>query len=537
MAGGRCLGLTAVLCAVMLWGCQAVLGRGEETGAVSGSAAAESAGNAGQQDGRGAAGEEDFGVSGESGASGVPSVSGEDPAVAGGSGRSGSGGQSEDTAPAISNPEYGKYDWWQEDGGKEGAKAAPEDELEARVVIATDIHYLADQLADGNCESFVCGAENGDGRVLPYLWQITAAFFDQVKSLHPDFLVLSGDLAMDGEKLSHQELAELLGGLEDQGIEVLVIPGNHDINNAGAKGYREDTVYPTENITAPEFAEIYGDFGYEQAEERDPASLSYVYKLDDYFQFLMLDSCQYDPVNLVGGALQNETYDWVEDVLNRAWEMGVRTIPVTHHNLFDQSGVSRAFFDNCTIMHDEKLIEMFEDNDVRLHLSGHLHIQHYVEQDGICEVVTGSLLMDPFQYGVIDILRDGDIHYYNQQVDVERWAKEKGSKNEELLNFSEYGMDFMRQVNYGKAYRELKKRVDGGDIALSDADMVDMASYYAVLCENYYAGTMYKIIDKARRDPAYDKWMDIDFISETSSFLDNILEDPAYNYNDVWIRY
>ncbi|MFQ8842968.1 MAG: metallophosphoesterase family protein [Clostridium fessum] len=59
------------------------------------------------------------------------------------------------------------------------------------------------------------------------------AFLDDMKEEDPDLLILSGDLTLDGEKASHEELAELLEGLSEAGIEVAVIPGNHDINNSG----------------------------------------------------------------------------------------------------------------------------------------------------------------------------------------------------------------------------------------------------------------------------------------------------------------
>lgn len=458
-------------------------------------------------------------------------------------GGSGSGDASDPAGSAEPGPDSdgrgdsGSGDRGGSGSGGPGALSVRDKNVQSRVVIATDVHYLADQLTDGKCESFMEMAEESDGRVLPYLWEITDAFFDEISEIRPDFLIVSGDLTMEGEKLSHQEFAEKLGSLEDEGIQVLVIPGNHDINNGAAKGYREETIYPTASVTAGEFAQIYEDYGYLEAEERDGYSLSYVYKLDDYFQFLMLDSCQYDPVNTVGGALENETYEWVEGVLEKSWETGVRTIPVTHHNLLDQSGVSKAFFDNCTIMHSESLLGLLSDNDVKLHLSGHLHIQHYREESGVSEVVTGSLLMEPFQYGVIDILRNGDIHYYSRQVDVEGWAKDRGMKNPELLDFESYARHYMWEVNWEKAYRELSAKVQSGDVYLTGDEVYRMALYYAAVCENYYAGTMYKVIGEAKADPAYELWMDIEFTTETSSFLDNILQDPALNYTDILIKY
>ena len=154
-----------------------------------------------------------------------------------------------------------------------------------------------------------------------------------------------------------------------------VIPGNHDINNPYARKFTSDGTVKTDSITADEFAQIYSDFGYVAADSQDPASLSYLYKLDDYYWLLMLDSCQYDPVNRVGGMIRGETYDWMEKQLESAWEEGAQVITVSHHNLLDQSRVSREFYDDCTIEHNEEMIRMLYDYDVRLHLSGHLHLR------------------------------------------------------------------------------------------------------------------------------------------------------------------
>ena len=62
---------------------------------------------------------------------------------------------------------------------------------------------------------------------------------------------------------------------------------------------------------------------------------------------------------------------------------------------------------------------MLSDNEVRLHLSGHLHLQHYMEEDDVAEVVTGSLVMAPCRYGVVDLYEDGSITYHTETVNVE----------------------------------------------------------------------------------------------------------------------
>ena len=152
--------------------------------------------------------------------------------------------------------------------------------VEKKIVVATDMHYFAEKLAGNRCDSFVGMARGGDGRVLEYGWEVMDAFLDDMKKEDPDLLILSGDLTLDGEKASHEELAELLEGLSEAGIEVAVIPGNHDINNPDARRYTADGAEKVESITADEFRDIYADFGYVAADSRDPASLSYLYKID-----------------------------------------------------------------------------------------------------------------------------------------------------------------------------------------------------------------------------------------------------------------
>ena len=54
--------------------------------------------------------------------------------------------------------------------------------------------------------------------MLEYGWEVMDAFLDDMKKEDPDLLILSGDLTLDGEKASHEELAELLEGLSEAGM-------------------------------------------------------------------------------------------------------------------------------------------------------------------------------------------------------------------------------------------------------------------------------------------------------------------------------
>jgi len=111
----------------------------------------------------------------------------------------------------------------------------------SRIIIATDMHYLARELTDFQ-SSFTNRVEHEDGKVMQYVWEITDAFIHEVKKEKPDLVILSGDLTYNGEWESHIEFAEKLEEIEEAGIPVIVIPGNHDINNRYAVRFAGDSV-------------------------------------------------------------------------------------------------------------------------------------------------------------------------------------------------------------------------------------------------------------------------------------------------------
>ena len=422
-----------------------------------------------------------------------------------------------------------------EETSEEETQAEPGEESSYEIVLATDIHYLAEELAGNRCQSFINYVYGGDGRVLLYSWEILDAFLADMKETDPDLILLSGDLTLNGEKASHEELASLLEELDKEGIPVLVVPGNHDINNSHARRFSGTNSYPVDSITAEEFADIYSDFGYVAADSRDPNSLSYLYKVDSSLWLLMLDSCQYDPVNQVGGMIQSGTYKWMEPILYEAWEEGAEVITVSHHNLLEQSGVSDAFYDDCTIEHSEELLQMLSDNEVRLHLSGHLHLQHHMEEDDVAEVVTGSLVMAPCRYGVVDVYDDGSITYHTETVNVEKWARENSYKNPDLADFFHYSENFLHQISYEHAVSDLERQNRKGTLHLSGSEIEMMSQFYAKLCVYYYGGKMYEIADEVKGDPAAELWDKYQYASELSDFLRRILEDEAKDFGKLYL--
>lgn len=396
-----------------------------------------------------------------------------------------------------------------------------------RILLASDIHYLSAELTDFQ-SAFTYFVEHGDGKVTGYVWQITDAFIEAVKEEKPDVVILSGDLTLNGEKKSHQEFAAKLRELEDTGIPVIVIPGNHDINNKDAAGFVEGEKVVAASITPEEFAEIYAEFGYDEAVSRDPSSLSYIYQIDDYNRAMMLDTCQYMPYNQVGGMIREDTYDWIEDQMEEAWELGMNVIPVGHHNLLDESEI---YVQDCTIEHSEQLIAQLESWSVPLFLSGHLHVQHFKQSgdSGIYEIVTSSLSTPPCQYGLLSYGDDGSFHYHTKALDMEAWAKARESTDENLLHFNSYSKKYLANVFYNQAQDEFD-RVEGFE-KLTNSQRKLMANVYAELNSACYAGKAVEVKDEAIKKPGWKLWSEHGYPSILSQYLEFIVRDGVKDYN------
>lgn len=411
----------------------------------------------------------------------------------------------------------------------------PEQKFEegCRILLASDIHYLSRGLTDFG-DGFKYKVEHGDGKVVNYIWEITDAFIEAVKKEDPDLVILSGDLTLNGERDSHLDFARKLKEIEDAGIPVIVIPGNHDINNTAAAQFTGAQALGTAHIGPEDFAEIYQDFGYDEAVSRDSASLSYVYQIDDYNRALMLDTCQYAPYNQVGGMIQEETYDWIEDQMEDAWDLGMNVIPVGHHNLLDESEV---YVEDCTIEHSEQLIDQLDSWDVPLFLSGHLHVQHFMREDedyGIYEIVTSSLATPPCQYGMLDYGDDGSFKYHTVPLDMEAWAKEQGSTDKNLLNFKAYSEEFLNRVFYNQAQDEFERMNNFDSLTKRQKDQ--MAKVYAEINSACYAGKAVEIKDKATEKAGYKLWGENGYPSILSQYLESIVRDATKDYNSLEVK-
>ena len=339
------------------------------------------------------------------------------------------------------------------------------------MVIATDIHYLSPGLVEGG-ELIRKVAAAGDGKITHYSAQINSAFLAQAEELAPDYLILSGDLTLNGAKLSHQELAQMLHRLEESGTQVLVIPGNHDVDAEYAIAYKDSGAEKAEALSSDEFMELYADFGPDLALSRDEQTFSYSVDSGRGLRIIMLDTNCYGK-----GFIKDPTLLWLEGELQAAQAAGDRVITVSHQNLYAHN---RLLSFGYQLYNSKELQPLLEQYGVLCNLSGHISIQSIMD-GAVPEIITSSLAVAPAQYGVLEY--DGSaLSYSAQETDVAKWAASQGLENGELLDFAHYAEDFFMD-NCRRQVAEMFTESE-----LSDGDIVLLQESFARLNLDYFSG-------------------------------------------------
>ena len=295
-----------------------------------------------------------------------------------------------------------------------------------RAVIASDLHYIAPELTDGG-PGYQQILKNGDSKFMPYVEEITDAFLDEVLADPPDLVLLTGDLTFNGAEISHRRLAGKLQRLEDAGIPVLVLPGNHDVYNENAALYRGGSFERVPFASGESFAEIYRDFGPGEALSADSDSLSYVWQLNEQVWIMMLD--ENTAHDFCG--LSDRSFQWIEAQLQKAREEGRFVLVAGHQNVFQHS----IFRGGYVIQEAQRLQELLRRYGVPLCLSGHLHTQHVQSEDGLTEIATSALCSYPCQYAVLTA-EDGRLRYGTRRLDLAAWAERNGRPDAVFQDFA-----------------------------------------------------------------------------------------------------
>ncbi|MDR0824932.1 MAG: metallophosphoesterase [Prevotella sp.] len=279
--------------------------------------------------------------------------------------------------------------------------------------VITDTHYLSEQLMDDGAalNNYILSS----GKNVKYVPAVLDQALRDYLQSDIQVLLICGDITKDGEKQSHLDFLKKLRSLQDRGVRIYVIPGNHDINMPNAVGFKGDERFPTVNVSPGDFAAYYNECGYGNALKRDTASLSYVAELNTDTWILAIDAARYKEYttsSITDGRILPETEEWITDVLEEAKQQGKLVIGMMHWGLTEHILYQDMFFRDYLVDDWKRLANLFADNGVKAFFTGHFHsndITSFTSDKGnvIYDIETGTLSAIPFSYRFVQLDRDG----------------------------------------------------------------------------------------------------------------------------------
>ena len=334
-------------------------------------------------------------------------------------------------------------------------------------------------------------------------------------------MILSGDITFNGEKQSHIDLAEKLQKLQDMGIAVLIIPGNHDIANGYARNYFDSRSEWVDSVSSEEFADIYENLGRKDAVSADTNSYSYLYDVNDQISVLFLDAnTEENP-----GLISEQTMAWAQEQLARCNAEGKTVFSVTHQNVMTQN---MMIADGYVIKNQTSVKLMLMEHGVTLNMSGHIHAQHYAYNARFYDIASGSLAIAPHQYGVLTIDADSNATYQTQRTDVSEWAQNHGL-GDAFADFAEESQDFFDANSRRKSEEYV------ASLPLSDTEKQSMVDFAVQMNSDFFSGILYAEQDPAE-DPAWDLWTQYAKGTYWYTYMESIMDDPHVAFTKLQLN-
>ena len=275
-----------------------------------------------------------------------------------------------------------------------GVMTASAGEEKLTINVATDLHLdkasFGDLTAPGGeiAEGFDHVAKSG------HLYReskaIITAFLEKAAKDDSKALLVAGDLTDTGLESEMVALAEMFRIFENQtGKQIYVVPGNHDV---------------TKN-PASKFAEIFAEFGYNEAIAKDSNSTSYVADLPDDYRLIAIDSTGYQQ----GGAcIDSARLEWIRQQAEKAQQDGKKAVAMLHHNILPHLVLIDIVHPTAVVDKSLGLKDMFAKYGVKYIFTGHSHendIASYTSENGevIYDIETGSMCLYPSVYRTVSL--------------------------------------------------------------------------------------------------------------------------------------
>lgn len=370
---------------------------------------------------------------------------------------------------------------------------------QTRIMVASDLHYLSPSLFEKDNPYFLKAVATGAGKATMNSAELLEGLLAEARHQQPDLLLLTGDLTFNGEAVSHQELAQALRALQAEGIPILVIPGNHDINNENAVRFTDDGLEWVDNVSSDGFARCWAGM---LAEEMTGPGFSGVVRLSDRVWVAAGDYSVYEDRLEAHGSATDAHLQWMSEVMAAA-QAGATVVSASHQTLRSHTEYSAHTF---RVIGGEKIAALLSEGGCRLNLCGHMHTQHILPGEPLTDIATGSFCVPPHRYGIVTVEEDGSLGYDAFSVCPEHLP----------VGLCEETREFFRSTMYKGLRVELMA------MGVFDQKLIDMVGFAMDVNEYYFAGTLSEH-PEVFADPARALWKQYERSSSFAHYLTLLL--------------
>jgi len=289
-----------------------------------------------------------------------------------------------------------------------------------RIAVVSDIHYMDASIVPDDPENnpYWQAIVSHDRKIFELSDPIFRKVISDLMDDKPDILIITGDLAMEGQLVCHNTMKGFLEQLENEGIKVFVVPGNNDISNPDSKDYKTDPPSVIPSISEEDFKSIYEDFGYNEAIYKDEASLSYICQPFDKLWILGIDGVN-RTVSPPKGAINPLTLAWIQEKMVEARANKIEVLAMMHVGTAEHYTGQKGLEPLISKSKDMAIALM--NAGIRLIFTGHYHANDIVdftnEGKTLTEIETGALVTPPSPYRILTL----DDNFIN--IDT-RWVTE-----------------------------------------------------------------------------------------------------------------
>ena len=282
-----------------------------------------------------------------------------------------------------------------------------------KIAVLSDLHYMDPSLLKKDGSAFQMYLMQ-DPKLLAESGAILQQILHKLVNEKPDLVLISGDLTKDGELVSHKSLLKQLQILGLNHIKVLVVPGNHDINNPDAKLFNGDNATSVATITSDNFKSLYADYGYKSAISRDPNSLSYVSEPFKDLRILAIDANEYynnTPIYcVVAGKIKDATMEWAKKQLADAKAKGKTVIGMMHHGIVEHFMGESAIFPDYLVDNWGANADELMQAGLKVIFTGHFHANDATQRTtgnlSLVDIETGSPVIYDSPLRIVNLVND-----------------------------------------------------------------------------------------------------------------------------------